>query len=102
MTDSLSEIDPQLLKWATSHGLKLLTFDECRCVYLGSQHDCCQIWLAGPLKDQVVVHATEVEAFLDDAELDFSISVPLADLELGLEEAFRQVQFWFARPGAQT
>ena len=102
MTDSLSKIDPQLLKWAASHGLKLLTFDESRCVYLGSRHDCCHIWLAGPLIDHVVVHATEVEALLDDAELDFAISVPLADLESGLEEAFRQVQSWFARPSAQT
>jgi hypothetical protein len=102
MTDSLSAIDPQLQSWAESHDLKLLTFDESRYVYLGSQHDCCQIWLVGPLKDQIVVRATDVEALLDDAELDFAISVPLADLESGLEEAFRQVQSWFARPGAQT
>ena len=102
MTDSLTEIDPQLLSWAASHGLKLLTLDESRCVYLGSQNDCCQIWLAGPLKDQIVVHATDVESLLDDAELDFAVTVPLADLESGLEAAFRQVQSWFARPGAQT
>ena len=102
MTDSLSEIDPQLLNWAASHGLKLLTFNESRCVYLGSQHDCCQIWLAGPLKDQIVVRATDVESLLDDAELDFAVSVTLADLESGLEAAFSHVQAWFARPGAQT
>jgi hypothetical protein len=102
MTDSLSKVDPQLLNWAARNGLKLLTFDESRCVYLGSQHDCCQIWLAGPLEDHIVVHASDVEAFLDDAELDFSIKVSVVELESALDEAFRQVQLWFARPSAQT
>jgi len=70
-------------------------------MYLGSQYECCQIWIAGPLSDTIVVHASDVES-LDDAELAFSVSVSPADLEDGLDTAYRQVQSWFARLGAQT
>lgn len=101
MMDSLSQIDPQLARWASKHRLELLSFDGSRCVYIGSGHDCCQIWLAGPLTEQVAIHASDVES-LDDAELDFSVSVAPADLEIGLEAALAQVELWFARPGAQA
>ena len=101
MTDSLVKIDPMLRSWATSHGLELLTFDESRCVYLGSQSECCQIWLAGPLTEKIVVHASEVEALGDEA-LDFSMTVLLADLESALEAAHRQVACWFKRSRTQA
>ena len=101
MTDSLAKIDSVLRSWATSHDLKLLTFDESRCVYLGSESECCQIWLAGPLTEQIVVHASDVES-LGDEQLDFSLTVPIADLERALEAAHRQVFCWFKRPRTQA
>ena len=94
MTDSLAKIDPLLHSWATSHGLKLLTFDESRCVYLGSESECCQIWLAGPLTEQIVVHASDVES-LGEEQLHFSLTVPISDLESALEAAHGQVSCWF-------
>jgi hypothetical protein len=101
MTDSLAKIDPLLHSWAISHDLKLLTFDENRCVYLGSESECCQIWLAGPLKEQIVVHASDVES-LGDEEMDFSLTVPIADLQSALEAAYQQVSCWFKRTRTQA
>lgn len=75
MSDSLSTIDPVLGRWAASHGLELLSFDESRCVYLGSRYECCQIWLAGPLAETIAVHASEVES-LKDEELVFKVARP--------------------------
>jgi len=102
MTDSLSPIDPRLERWAAIHNLKVIAGMETRSIYTGSGHDCCQIWLAGPLDDPITVHASDVESLLDDAELAFEVSVGVAALETGLEAALRQIQLWFARASAQA
>ena len=48
-----------------------------------------------------MVHAADVDS-LDDSELAFAINVATTNLEVGLDAAYKQVQLWFARPGAQT
>jgi hypothetical protein len=102
MTDSLSHIDSPLTHWATAHGAKVVAGDESRSIYFGSGHDCCQIWLAGPLEDPITVRASDVESLLDDAELEFEVSVNLVALESGLDAALRRIKVWFARSGAQA
>ena len=102
MPDSLTSIDPRLECWATAHGLKVVAGPEARSIYVGSGHDSCQIWLAGPLQDPITVRASDVESLLDDAELALEVPVTVAALESGLNAVYRQIQEWFARPGAQA
>ena len=95
---SYAAVDSVIARWARRHALQLVTsvagVEEVRNVYLSSTvGDCFQVWVEVPSGDQVAVHAACVEGPMeDDPPRDWS--VPIDQLDDGLEEALRTVVAW--------
>jgi hypothetical protein len=95
-------IDSIILAWSDRHGLSIFTGIEgrktpiFRAVYISSDKETCQIFIDQPKKGKVILHARDIETYLDE-EMQQDWSVSIDNLDTALEEALIFVRNWFGR-----
>ena len=93
---SYALIDSTISAWVEKHGFSPFN-DPGRSIFLSSDEgECCQIWIDAPKANSVQIHAAAVEA-KEDEEMRQDWDVPIANLELALENAVVAVRQWFRR-----
>ena len=90
-------IDSQIHAWAQRHDLSTPSASrELRNVYVSSINgDCFQIWIETPADDRVTVHAAGVGG-QGAVRFPKAWRVPIADIDVALEQAFKTVSGWMA------
>ena len=101
LTNPYQQIDDTISQWAMRHGLVLITRHEghdvgFRNVYLGSDDECCQIWIDAPHDGLVGVHTADVES-RDDEPMNKDWVAPIQELCDTLDIAVVHVRKWFSR-----
>jgi hypothetical protein len=99
---SYSSIDAVIQAWVKKHRFTLFDRTEgmdgsFRSIYVSSEKgECFQIWIDPPESGRVAIHAADVETHLNET-LRQDWSVPIATLEVALENALTHVKAWMNR-----
>ena len=101
MVDPFNDVNDTIVAWAKRHGFQLMQDASYRAIYMGSEHECCQIWIEPPAAGTIQLHAADVES-IDDEEMRADWSCTPQTLSLALDRAVAHVKTWFNRYRAQT